>query len=174
MEYSGEKYRWSILATNTYGTKRANAYRLLENSLNLKNIQIFDTYTDSEGKEHRELNKKETILAGQKQDMIKEKFKDWIFKDRERREMLVTIYNERFNSIRPRQYDGSHLEFPGMNPEITLKPHQKMLSHTNYTVIIPCSHTAWGQGRPLKWLPQQWKQNASGLLINHCLLYQTT
>ena len=118
----GKNIDGSILATNTYGTKRANAYRLLENSLNLKNIQIFDTYTDSEGKEHRELNKKETILAGQKQDMIKEKFKDWIFKDRERREMLVTIYNERFNSIRPRQYDGSHLEFPGMNPEITLKP----------------------------------------------------
>ena len=85
----GKNIDGSILATNTYGTKRANAYRLLENSLNLKNIQIFDTYTDSEGKEHRELNKKETILAGQKQDMIKEKFKDWIFKDRERREMLV-------------------------------------------------------------------------------------
>lgn len=138
----GKNIDGSILATNTYGTKRANAYRLLENSLNLKNIQIFDTYTDSEGKEHRELNKKETILAGQKQDMIKEKFKDWIFKDRERREMLVTIYNERFNSIRPRQYDGSHLEFPGMNPEITLKPHQKnAVAHQLYgdnTLLAHC------------------------------------
>ena len=138
----GKNIDGSILATNTYGTKRANAYRLLENSLNLKNIQIFDTYTDSEGKEHRELNKKETILAGQKQDMIKEKFKDWIFKDRERREMLVTIYNERFNSIRPRQYDGSHLEFPGMNPEITLKSHQKnAVAHQLYgdnTLLAHC------------------------------------
>ena len=138
----GKNIDGSILAINTYGTKRANAYRLLENSLNLKNIQIFDTYTDSEGKEHRELNKKETILAGQKQDMIKEKFKDWIFKDRERREMLVTIYNERFNSIRPRQYDGSHLEFPGMNPEITLKPHQKnAVAHQLYgdnTLLAHC------------------------------------
>ena len=138
----GKNIDGSILATNTYGTKRANAYRLLENSLNLKNIQIFDTYTDSEGKEHRELNKKETILAGQKQDMIKEKFKDWIFKDRERREMLVTIYNERFNSIRPRQYDGSHLEFPGMKPEITLKPHQKnAVAHQLYgdnTLLAHC------------------------------------
>ena len=138
----GKNIDGSILATNTYGTKRANAYRLLENSLNLKNIQIFDTYTDSEGKEYRELNKKETILAGQKQDMIKEKFKDWIFKDRERREMLVTIYNERFNSIRPRQYDGSHLEFPGMNPEITLKPHQKnAVAHQLYgdnTLLAHC------------------------------------
>lgn len=138
----GKNIDGSILATNTYGTKRANAYRLLENSLNLKNIQIFDTYTDSEGKEHRELNKKETILAGQKQDMIKEKFKDWIFKDRERREMLVTIYNERFNSIRPRQYDGSHLEFPGMSPEITLKPHQKnAVAHQLYgdnTLLAHC------------------------------------
>ena len=131
-----------ILSTNTYGTKRATAYRLLESSLNLKNIQIFDTYTDTEGKEHRELNKKETILASQKQDMIKEKFKDWIFRDRERREMLVSIYNEKFNSIRPRQFDGSHLEFPGMNPEITLKPHQKnAIAHQLYgrnTLLAHC------------------------------------
>lgn len=132
----------SILVTNTYGTKRATAYRLLESSLNLKNIQIFDTYTDTEGKEHRELNKKETILASQKQDMIKEKFKDWIFRDRERREMLVSIYNEKFNSIRPRQFDGRHLEFPGMNPEITLKPHQKnAIAHQLYgrnTLLAHC------------------------------------
>ena len=138
----GKNMDGSILAMNTYGTKRANAYRLLETSLNLKNIQIFDTYTDSKGKEHRELNKKETILAGQKQDMIKEKFKDWVFKDRERREMLVSIYNEKFNSIRPRQYNGSHLEFPGMNPEITLKPHQKnAVAHQLYgnnTLLAHC------------------------------------
>lgn len=147
-EYTGEwniegkNIDGSILSTNTYGTKRATAYRLLESSLNLKNIQIFDTYTDTEGKEHRELNKKETILASQKQDMIKEKFKDWIFRDRERREMLVSIYNEKFNSIRPRQFDGSHLEFPGMNPEITLKPHQKnAIAHQLYgrnTLLAHC------------------------------------
>lgn len=139
---SGKNVDGNVLATNTYGTKRANAYRLLETSLNLKNIQIFDTYTDSEGKEHRELNKKETILASQKQDLIKEKFIDWIFRDRERREMLVTIYNEQFNSIRPRQYDGSHLEFPGMNPEIVLKPHQKnAVAHQLYgdnTLLAHC------------------------------------
>ena len=121
---------------------RDRAYLLLESSLNLKNIQIFDTYTDTEGKEHRELNKKETILASQKQDMIKEKFKDWIFRDRERREMLVSIYNEKFNSIRPRQFDGRHLEFPGMNPEITLKPHQKnAIAHQLYgrnTLLAHC------------------------------------
>lgn len=147
-EYTGEwniegkNVDGSILSTNTYGTKRATAYRLLESSLNLKNIQIFDTYTDEEGKEHRELNKKETILASQKQDMIKEKFKDWVFKDRERREMLVSLYNEKFNSIRPRQFDGSHLEFPGMNPEITLKPHQKnAVAHQLYgnnTLLAHC------------------------------------
>ena len=139
---SGKNVDGNVLATNTYGTKRANAYRLLETSLNLKNVQIFDTYTDSEGKEHRELNKKETILASQKQDLIKEKFIDWIFRDRERREMLVTIYNEQFNSIRPRQYDGSHLEFPGMNPEIVLKPHQKnAVAHQLYgdnTLLAHC------------------------------------
>ena len=147
-EYTGEwniegkNVDGSILSTNTYGTKRATAYRLLESSLNLKNIQIFDTYTDEEGKEHRELNKKETILASQKQDMIKEKFKDWVFKDRERRGMLVSLYNEKFNSIRPRQFDGSHLEFPGMNPEITLKPHQKnAVAHQLYgnnTLLAHC------------------------------------
>ena len=147
-EYTGEwniegkNVDGSILSTNTYGTKRATAYRLLESSLNLKNIQIFDTYTDEEGKEHRELNKKETILASQKQDMIKEKFKDWVFKDRERREMLVSLYNEKFNSIRPRQFDGSHLEFPGMNPEITLKSHQKnAVAHQLYgnnTLLAHC------------------------------------
>lgn len=147
-EYTGE---WnidgknvdaSILSTNTYGTKRANAYRLLEQSLNLKNIQIFDTSIDENGKERRELNKKETVLAGQKQDMIKEHFKDWVFKDRDRREMLVELYNEKFNAIRPRQYDGSHLEFPGMNPEIVLKPHQKnAVAHQLYgknTLLAHC------------------------------------
>ena len=147
-EYTGE---WNIdgknvdaniLSTNTYGTKRANAYRLLEQSLNLKNIQIYDTSIDENGKERREINKKETVLAGQKQDMIKEQFKDWVFKDRDRREMLVELYNEKFNAIRPRQYDGSHLEFPGMNPEIVLKPHQKnAVAHQLYgknTLLAHC------------------------------------
>ena len=114
----------NALVTSTYGTQRANAYRLLEDALNLRDTKIYDTVQDADG-EHRELNRKETMLAQQKQELIKEEFKEWIFKDLHRREDLCKIYNERFNSIRPREYDGSHIQFVGMNPEITLMPHQK-------------------------------------------------
>ena len=114
----------NALVTSTYGTQRANAYRLLEDALNLRDTKIYDTVQDADG-EHRELNRKETMLAQQKQELIKEEFKEWIFKDLHRRKELCKIYNERFNSIRPREYDGSHIQFVGMNPEITLMPHQK-------------------------------------------------
>lgn len=114
----------NVLAYNSFGTSRANAYRILEDSLNLKDTRIFDTIYE-DGKEKRVLNKKETMLASQKQEAIREQFKNWIFKDQERRETLCKTYNELFNSVRQREYDGSHLVFPGMNPEITLKEHQK-------------------------------------------------
>ncbi|MCR4908857.1 MAG: DEAD/DEAH box helicase family protein, partial [Lachnospiraceae bacterium] len=114
----------NTLATVTYGTTRANAYKILEDSLNLKDTRIYDTVYE-DGKEIRVLNKKETMLAGQKQEAIKQAFKDWIYKDPDRRQALVEKYNVLFNSTRPREYDGSHLTFPGMSPDIELKPHQK-------------------------------------------------
>ena len=131
----------NALVTSTYGTQRANAYRLLEDALNLRDTKIYDTVQDADG-EHRELNRKETMLAQQKQELIKEEFKEWIFKDLHRREDLCKIYNERFNSIRPREYDGSHIQFVGMNPEITLMPHQKnAVAHVLYgnnTLLAHC------------------------------------
>ena len=131
----------NALVTSTYGTQRANAYRLLEDALNLRDTKIYDTVQDADG-EHRELNRKETMLAQQKQELIKEEFKEWIFKDLHRREDLCKIYNERFNSIRPREYDGSHIQFAGMNPEITLMPHQKnAVAHVLYgnnTLLAHC------------------------------------
>ena len=131
----------NALVTSTYGTQRANAYRLLEDALNLRDTKIYDTVQDADG-EHRELNRKETMLAQQKQELIKEEFKEWIFKDLHRREDLCKIYNERFNSIRPREYDGSHIQFVGMNPEIILMPHQKnAVAHVLYgnnTLLAHC------------------------------------
>lgn len=131
----------NALVTSTYGTQRANAYRLLEDALNLRDTKIYDTVQEADG-EHRELNRKETMLAQQKQELIKEEFKEWIFKDLHRREDLCKIYNERFNSIRPREYDGSHIQFVGMNPEITLMPHQKnAVAHVLYgnnTLLAHC------------------------------------
>ena len=101
----------------TYGTERANAYRILEETLNLKDIRIYDTIEDADGKQKRVLNKKETTLAQQKQQAIKDAFRDWIWRDPHRRETLSTKYNELFNSTRPREYDGSHIRFGGMNPD---------------------------------------------------------
>jgi len=123
----------NIAANTTYGTDRANAYRLLEDALNLRDIRIYDTVEDADGKERRVLNGKETTLAAQKQQLIREAFKDWIWKDPQRRETLVRQYNEEMNSTRPREYDGSHLVFSGMNPEITLREHQKnAIAHVIY------------------------------------------
>ena len=123
----------NIAAYTTYGTDRANAYRILEDSLNLRDVRIYDTVEDADGKERRVLNAKETTLAAQKQQAIREAFKDWIWKDPERRQALVRQYNEEMNGTRPREYDGSHIVFSGMNPEITLREHQKSaIAHVLY------------------------------------------
>ena len=122
-----------INARMTYGTDCANAYKILEDTLNLRDVRIYDTVRDADGKEKRVLNSKETTLAQQKQQAIKEAFRDWIWKDPDRRRELVQLYNERFNSTRPREYDGRHLIFPGMNPEITLREHQRnAIAHDLY------------------------------------------
>ena len=122
-----------VAAYSTYGTLRANAYRLLEDCLNLRDTRIYDTVIDPDGKERRVLNARETTLAAQKQQLLKDAFKDWIWKDPERRATLVKQYNEEMNSTRPREYDGSHIVFSGMNPEITLRPHQRdAIAHILY------------------------------------------
>ena len=122
-----------INARMTYGTDCANAYKILEDTLNLRDVRIYDTIRDADGKEKRVLNSKETTLAQQKQQAIKEAFRDWIWRDPDRRRDLVQLYNERFNSTRPREYDGRHLIFPGMNPEITLREHQlNAIAHDLY------------------------------------------
>ena len=131
-EYTGEwniegkSYdRNNIKVNSTYGTARVNGYKIYEDTLNLRDVRVFDYYDDENGKRVAVLNKKETAIAQAKQELIKSKFLEWIWKDPQRRERLCKLYNERFNSIRPREYDGSHLTFEGMNPEITLKPHQR-------------------------------------------------
>lgn len=122
-----------VAAYVTYGTERANAYRILEETLNLKDIRIYDTFEDADGKQKRVLNKKDTTLVQQKQQAIKDAFQDWVWKDPRRREALVTKYNELFNSTRPREYDGSHIRFGGMNPDITLREHQRnAIAHVLY------------------------------------------
>ena len=122
-----------VAAYTTYGTGRANAYKILEDSLNLRDVRIYDTVEDADGKERRVLNSKETTLAAQKQQAIREAFKDWIWRDPERRQALVRQYNEEMNATRPREYDGSHIVFGGMNPSITLREHQKnAIAHVLY------------------------------------------
>ena len=121
----GKNYdRYGVKITSTYGTKRANAYRLLEDALNLRDTKIFDYEINNEGKKEAILNKKETAIAQAKQDIIKNKFSEWIWKEPERRERLTNLYNRKFNAIRPREYDGSFMIFQGMNPEIKLRTHQ--------------------------------------------------
>ncbi|NBH87062.1 helicase SNF2, partial [Lachnospiraceae bacterium] len=151
IQYSGVTGQWNVKGKNadrgnalvnmTYGTGRANAYRILEDSLNLRDTRIFDIVIE-DGKEKRVLNKKETMLASQKQEAIREAFKDWVFRDPERRQDLCAKYNELFNSTRPREYDGSHLKFPGMTPDIVLRPHQlNAVAHQLYgdnTLLAHC------------------------------------
>ena len=130
------------LVTGTYGTGRINAYQILENTLNLKDVKVYDRIPQPDGSEKRVVNREQTMLASQKQDALKEAFKDWIFRDPERREVLVKKYNELFNSSRPRTYDGSHLKFPGMTPDVELKPHQlNAVAHVMYgdnTLLAHC------------------------------------
>ena len=122
----GKSYdRSNIKAYNTYGTKRVNAYKIIEETLNMKDVRVYDYIEDDEGKKKAVLNKKETAIAQAKQELIKQGFQDWVWRDPARREKLVRLYNEKFNSIRPREYDGSHITFSGMNPEIELREHQK-------------------------------------------------
>ena len=151
VQYSDVTGQWNIKGKNadygnslvnmTYGTSRRNAYTILEDSLNLKDSRVFDTI-EEDGKEKRVLNKKETTIASQKQEAIREAFKDWVFRDPERRLVLVAKYNQLFNSTRPREYDGSHLKFPGMTPDIELKTHQKnAVAHVLYgdnTLLAHC------------------------------------
>ena len=131
---TSKNYDYSnVKANETFGTNRINAYEIIEKTLNLKDVKIFDTITDSNGNKKREFNAKETAIAQAKQEQIKQAFEDWIFKDVDRRERLVRLYNDKFNSIRPREYDGSHLQFPGMNPEIKLRKHQQnAIAHILY------------------------------------------
>lgn len=131
---TSKNYDYSnVKANKTYGTNRVNAYEIIEKTLNLKDVKVFDTVTDIDGNKKREFNAKETAIAQAKQDQIKQAFEDWIFNDVERRERLVRLYNDRFNSIRPREYDGSHLNFVGMNPEIKLRTHQQnAIAHILY------------------------------------------
>ena len=125
--------RGDIISSETYGTSRANAYKILEETLNLKDVRIYDTIEDAEGKPKRVLNKRETMLAQQKQQVIKDAFANWVWQDPQRRIALVRQYNELFNSTRPREYDGSHIHFVGMNPEITLREHQRnAIAHVLY------------------------------------------
>ena len=125
--------RGDIISSETYGTSRANAYKILEETLNLKDVRIYDTIEDTEGKPKRVLNKRETMLAQQKQQVIKDAFANWVWQDPQRRIALVRQYNELFNSTRPREYDGSHIKFVGMNPEITLREHQRnAIAHVLY------------------------------------------
>ena len=131
---TSKNYDYSnVKANKTYGTNRVNAYEIIEKTLNLKDVKVFDTVTDIDGNKKREFNAKETAIAQAKQDQIKQAFEDWIFNDVERRERLVRLYNDKFNSIRPREYDGSHLNFVGMNPEIKLRKHQQnAIAHILY------------------------------------------
>lgn len=133
---------YNPLVTGTYGTSRINAYQILENTLNLKDVKVYDRILQPDGSEKRVINREQTMLASQKQDALKEAFKDWIFSDPERREVLVKKYNELFNSSRPRTYDGSHLKFPGMTPDVELKPHQlNAVAHVLYgdnTLLAHC------------------------------------
>lgn len=173
VEYSGVTGNWHVKGKNadyesntlvyqTYGTARANAYDILEDSLNLRDVQIYDKI-EIDGKEKRILNKKETILAGQKQEMLKEAFRNWIFADLNRREELCAVYNERFNSTRPREYDGSHLVFDGMNPEIEMKPHQKnAVAHQLYGKNTLLAHCV-GAGKTFEMIAAAMEERRLGL-----------
>ena len=152
-----------VAAYVTYGTDRANAYKILEETLNLKAVQIFDSVEGPDGKDKRVLNKKETTLAQQKQQAIKDAFADWIWKDPNRREELVALYNERFNSVRPREYDGSHLQFVGMNPEISLRPHQLgAIAHVIYGGNTLLAHEV-GAGKTFEMIASAMESKRLGL-----------
>lgn len=155
--------RNNVAAYTTYGTERANAYRILEETLNLKDIRIYDTVEDPNGKEKRVLNKKETTLAQQKQQAIKDAFQDWIWREPERRERLCNRYNELFNATRPREYDGSHIHFVGMNPDIKLRPHQRnAIAHVLYGGNVLLAHEV-GAGKTFEMAASAMESKRLGL-----------
>ena len=152
-----------VTARTTYGTDRASAYKILEETLNLRDIRIYDTVEDPDGKERRVLNSKETTLASQKQQLIKEAFKDWLWKDPERREKLVRQYNDEMNCIRPREYDGSHIVFSGINPSIQLKPHQLgAIAHVLYGGNTLLAHEV-GAGKTFEMIAAAMESKRLGL-----------
>ena len=152
-----------VTAYTTYGTDRANAYRILEDSLNLRDVRIYDTVEGEDGKEKRVLNAKQTTLAQQKQQALKDAFKDWIFKDPERRQTLVRYYNETMNNTRPREYDGSHIVFSGINPEIRLQPHQvNAIAHVLYGGNTLLAHEV-GAGKTLEMIAAAMESKRLGL-----------
>ena len=152
-----------VAAYTTYGTDRANAYRILEDSLNLRDVRIYDTVEDEDGKEKRVLNAKQTTLAQQKQQALKDAFKDWIFKDPERRQTLVHYYNETMNNTRPREYDGSHIVFSGINPEIQLQPHQvNAIAHVLYGGNTLLAHEV-GAGKTFEMIAAAMESKRLGL-----------
>lgn len=155
--------RSNVKAYSTYGTGRINAYKIIEQTLNLKDVKIFDTIIDEEGRKQRVLNKKETAIAQAKQDSIKQAFLDWVWQDPERREQLTRLYNDRFNSIRPREYDGSHLNFVGMNPEIKLRPHQvNAIAHVLYGNNVLLAHEV-GAGKTFEMVASAMESKRLGL-----------
>ena len=163
-QITGKTYlsRNDVAAYTTYGTDRANAYRLLEDALNLRDIRIYDTIEDVDGREKRVLNAKETTLAAQKQQAIRDAFKDWIWQDPERRQTLVRQYNEEMNATRPREYDGSHITFGGMNPAITLREHQLgAIAHVLYGGNTLLAHEV-GSGQDLRDGGRRYGIQASG------------
>ena len=160
----GKSYdKGNVRAYNTYGTSRINAYKIIEETLNLKDVRIFDYIEDDEGKKKAVLNKKETAIAQSKQEMIKQEFQDWIWSDPERRERLCKSYNEKFNSVRPREYDGSHIIFNGMNPEIELREHQKnAVAHILYGGNTLLAHTV-GAGKTFEMVAAAQESKRLGL-----------
>ena len=160
----GKSYdKGNVRAYNTYGTSRINAYKIIEETLNLKDVRIFDYIEDDEGKKKAVLNKKETAIAQSKQEMIKQEFQDWIWSDPERRERLCKYYNEKFNSVRPREYDGSHIIFNGMNPEIELREHQKnAVAHILYGGNTLLAH-AVGAGKTFEMVAAAQESKRLGL-----------
>ena len=155
--------RGDITSTETYGTSRANAYKILEDTLNLKDVRIYDAIEDEEGRPKRVLNKTDTMLAQQKQQVIKDAFANWIWQDPQRRIALVKQYNELFNSNRPREYDGSHIHFVGMNPEISPREHQRnAIAHVLYGGNTLLAHEVGEPERRLRWQHPQWKPNGWG------------
>ena len=160
----GKSYdRGNVKANSTYGTPRINAYRIIEETLNLKDVRIYDYMEDAEGKKKAVLNKKETAIAQAKQELIKQGFQDWVWSDPARREQLCRIYNERFNSIRPREYDGSHIIFSGMNPEIELREHQRnAVAHILYGGNTLLAHTV-GAGKTFEMVAAAMEAKRLGL-----------